>query len=357
MAPARIGVLGLAGILAAGVILAPSTAALHGPTGGIVHPAGGPVVEEPPSPDGAPTEPRSAREGTWTDRTGPVCVELDAGVPPPARASVHAAAGTGPALDVIASSTVARTCVGVRTDIPTAPDLEPPRAPTGSPAADVVERLPAPSHPEPAPDRAWSSRSLADRSTAAAGPAVEAPSNRLLELVLGAALAASLAAAVLYRRLSEDEVLTNDLRRRMLDLVADAPGVNATVLADRLDVALTTVLYHGRILADHGHVVVERRSSEHMYFEAGSVDPVERELVCVLKQETKAELIELLARRPGLNLSEAARRLDRHRSTVMRHADDLVARGLVEDRLGDGGRRLSLVERVRCLLADRHGPA
>lgn len=167
---------------------------------------------------------------------------------------------------------------------------------------------------------------------------------------VGLLLTVAVAAAIwfLYRRLTAEEVLANDLRQRILDLVAEDPGVHASALARRLDVAVTTVLYHVDVLADAGHLTVKRSDGQVTCFPAdGAGTILERELVLALRAPGKSDLLEVLREEPGLNISEAARRLDRNRSTVKRHADELVDRGLVATKADGRSRRLALTDEAR----------
>lgn len=188
-----------------------------------------------------------------------------------------------------------------------------------------------------------------------AGPAAPSDLARPIAVVGYAAVtAAGLALFVLYRRLTRDDVLENDLRYRMLEIVGSEPGIGASQIAERLDVAVTTVLYHGRVLADTGHLVRKEDGGRVAFLATEDAETIlERELVCAMKRTGKRDLIELLADDPGLNISEAARRLDRNRSTIKRHADDLVDLGLVVDAREGRSRTLSLDPKARALVDGR----
>lgn len=140
------------------------------------------------------------------------------------------------------------------------------------------------------------------------------------------------AAWVLYRRLRREELLDNEIRSALVDLARDHPGIHAKEAARRLDVADTTVLYHARVLSEQGLLVVRTDHRETTFFAPGDLATrLERQVAATLQQPAKRELMELLADEP-VHLSEAARRLDKHRSTVKRQADALLGRGLLTER-------------------------
>lgn len=172
-------------------------------------------------------------------------------------------------------------------------------------------------------------------------------------VVLTGTIAAGWVLFVLYRRLTAEDILDNEIRSSMIELVEASPAINAGRIADELGVAVATVLYHGRILDESGHLERCRDGREVVFYPRGKLQPVEKALHKVAKQETKLAILDILDERPGASMSELARLLDKHRSTVKHHVDDLVDRDLVVKEPSGRASSLELAEPTVRALARR----
>lgn len=194
-------------------------------------------------------------------------------------------------------------------------------------------------------------------ATSSGGGRAPLPGSTDDPIWLGSAVGAALGALGLlwlYRRLTDADILDHDLRSKILEISDAEPGIHVAALAKRLDVAPRTVHYHVRVLEEAGHVLVKDRGGQRMILVAkAGPDRLAREAICALRQDGKRELLRTLAVEPGLSLTEIARRIDRHPSTVKRHADDLVERGLVDAVRDGAARRLRLVEAAAAHVRDR----
>lgn len=141
---------------------------------------------------------------------------------------------------------------------------------------------------------------------------------------------------VLYRRLTRDRLLDNDLRRQVRDLVEDAPGVTAAAIADELDVHYDTVRHHLRVLDDFDEIRVDRFGSTRRYFpNHGRYTADDRALLAALRVESRRRVLETLTRDGGLSSGELAEAIGVAPSTVSHHLAALESVGLVE-RTRDG---------------------
>lgn len=179
-----------------------------------------------------------------------------------------------------------------------------------------------------------------------------APSLGHRVVAAGASMAALLghASVRLYRRLRRSDVLDNELRSRMLEVVQDRPGVHASELADTLDVAVNTVLYHTEIMAEYDILIVRRTDGEIRYFDPEVHDELEQVLHSSLRKDARREIVELVREEPGIGLAEAARRLGRDPSAVKYHVDKLVGEGLIADEGSGRSRAFVLPPAVKRLL-------
>lgn len=184
-------------------------------------------------------------------------------------------------------------------------------------------------------------------------PDVPAPIDPALLLVTAAV---GLAAFVLYRRLRQEDLQEHPLRRRILDRVADDPAIRAGELADLLDVDVTTVLYHARVMAEADLVSVRRVHGAVHLLPVGAEDARRQRIRAALRSKAKRRLTRLLVADPDLSVTEIAERVDRHPSTVQRHADALVEEGVLRSRKDGRRRRFSPTEAARAVVdGDRDG--
>lgn len=178
------------------------------------------------------------------------------------------------------------------------------------------------------------------------GVPIGGPVDRDVWAATAAAVIVGAGLAVLYRRLTRDDVLDNALRKRILDEVASAPGIHARELARQLDVSTSTVIYHARVLVDHDLLARREVGRRVAYFRRGDDDPRTQVVQAALSSEAKRRVVEAVSDSPASTISEVAERLDLHRSTVKHHVDALVEDGIVEARREGRCRRLSLADEV-----------
>lgn len=186
---------------------------------------------------------------------------------------------------------------------------------------------------------------------AAAGRHVDAPmvADPPVMVLVVTAITLSAATIVLYRRVSRDEILDNDLRSAILDLVEDEPGISPTEIAGELDVVTNTVIYHARILTETDYISTERSGQRTQYFVQGAADRRAVEMLAMLRRDAKRDVLVAARREPGLSISGLARRLGKHRSTVKRHVDDLVEADVLVAEPDGNGRRISVPDALEDL--------
>lgn len=148
-------------------------------------------------------------------------------------------------------------------------------------------------------------------------------------LVVGlAAILVSGALVVLHRYLSDDDVLDNDLRRRVLDLVRDRPGATPSDVASTLDVHYTTAVYHLETLSEFDHAVERRYGGRRRFFAYGTCR-TRSALLDALAAEGRAEILDHLTRAKRSSVSEVVEAADLSQSTVSEHLSRLHDNGLV----------------------------
>ena len=149
------------------------------------------------------------------------------------------------------------------------------------------------------------------------------------------------------------------MRRRIVALVRDYPGLHLREVARQLDTSVALVEYHLPRLVDAGHVHAERTEGFLRLFPRGDatmprVDPDDRVWVAALREHNALQIVLLLAEAGApVRHKDIAERLGMGKSRLSFHANKLEAIGLLRrDQQG-----LSLVDPARTQrLLVRHRP-
>ena len=145
------------------------------------------------------------------------------------------------------------------------------------------------------------------------------------------------------RRRIERRLLSLRNRRRIVDHVAEHPGIHLRKVARDLGLALGTTEHHLHLLVRHGLLDVDEAQGQSCYFAPG-MSPEDRFLWVVLRQDAQRRVLRTLAADPDLAPSDLGRRLGLSKAAVAYHLQRLEAWGLVE-RLRLGRQRLLRVSR------------
>lgn len=144
---------------------------------------------------------------------------------------------------------------------------------------------------------------------------------------IAASLLLGLAGVGLYHKLTKDRALEHPARQRILQLLAEDPGLGTTDVAEELDVCYRTARHHLEVLARFDLVAQTKQRSSWRWARPEDASALEEPHVPELQQR----LLALLDEDPGLHLSELARRVDAAKATVKHHLDRLDERGRVRD--------------------------
>lgn len=141
-----------------------------------------------------------------------------------------------------------------------------------------------------------------------------------------AGLLAALAAIGLYHRLTKKRLLAHEGRQRILEMLADQPGMGTPEVAKALGCCYRTARHHLDKLAAFDMVVCQRLGSRTVWSLPTAAGRARAQL-----SDHAARLLDALRQEPGLHLSGLARKLSISKATAKHHLDKLVERGLVED--------------------------
>lgn len=138
-----------------------------------------------------------------------------------------------------------------------------------------------------------------------------------------------------YSRHDASDPLENETRTAIYDLVCESPGIYHARLAEETGVAVETVRYHCRILAEEGLVEPRKHRGKRRLYPV-TMDDDDPELAAAIADSAAADVLSAIERLEPATLSAVAEHVDCAPSTVAYHLDRLEEDGLVS-RERDGG--------------------
>jgi DNA-binding transcriptional ArsR family regulator len=148
--------------------------------------------------------------------------------------------------------------------------------------------------------------------------------------LFGRALRAAGAAIPLFSRIERCDVLDNPVRARVLDAVAQEPGLSLSEVTQRAGIAWGTAVHHLRLLERHRLVVSVRELAHHRYFAADTPAAAQRAAVSVVLHPTARRIAEFVAQRPGTDQAGICRALRLNNPSASKHLSQFESRGLVQ---------------------------
>ena len=183
---------------------------------------------------------------------------------------------------------------------------------------------------------------------ARAAPA-DAPARSYATVAAAGALALALRLALpLYSRLARDRVLLHPRRARLLELLADRPGLHAREIARATGIPRAAVAHHLAVLRAHGLATTRRACGVLGWFVAGPSAGREERLA--LAQPRRRAVAEAVAASPATQ-EELATRAGVTRRLAAYHLEALRREGLVEA-TEERPRRYAATPRLAAALRD-----
>lgn len=139
-------------------------------------------------------------------------------------------------------------------------------------------------------------------------------------------------AASLYTRLKKPDILDNDVRNRVYDIIRDNPGISAREVHRRSEQSWGTVVYHLRQLERH-HLVVSRAlgRTRNYYENHGKYKGMEAQLAC-LQSDRALALARAIVAQPGITQEALSEVSGFPQPTTSYYVRKLKQAGLVEER-------------------------
>lgn len=137
----------------------------------------------------------------------------------------------------------------------------------------------------------------------------------------------------LFGRVSDENLLEQPLRRRLLDIIESRPGIHASELCRSAGEPWGTVQYHLSLLHRSEMVTAIEAGRERHFFPA-EVDPARARLLALLHQGRRQEIARFIRDHPGARQVDICQAVDVSRKTFRSSIEPLVVAGLVHERRG-----------------------
>jgi predicted transcriptional regulator len=141
------------------------------------------------------------------------------------------------------------------------------------------------------------------------------------------------AGTALFGRVAPQDLLEQPLRRRLLTLIQDRPGIHASELCREAGEPWGTVQYHLSLL-HRSEMVTAVEAGRERHFFPSQVDPEHARLLAILHQGRRHEIAAFIRAHPGSRQVDICEAIEVSRKTFRSSIEPLVAEGLVHERRG-----------------------
>ncbi|MHA1795969.1 MAG: winged helix-turn-helix transcriptional regulator [Promethearchaeota archaeon] len=145
-------------------------------------------------------------------------------------------------------------------------------------------------------------------------------------------------------RLTMEDVLENENRLKLIDLIIDQPGIHFSEILRQTNLAPGNLNWHLEILERYKIIKSEIVGKYVMYFPYYDQNPLSTIDLKLQKSKTTMEILEIIQTFPGLTQNEIARRIEKNHKTVKYHLDKLIEANLIEKR--KDGRKILLYSTI-----------
>lgn len=130
-------------------------------------------------------------------------------------------------------------------------------------------------------------------------------------------------------RLDFDDVVENETRSAIIDLIVGEPGIHFNEIKNRLDLTPGVLTWHVGILEEYGILQKKRAGQYLLFFPALSENPIDAASVRLVKSETTLAVLKHIRDHPGTSQQAIARALAKAPKTISYHLDKLRDRGMI----------------------------
>ncbi|MEK6976191.1 MAG: helix-turn-helix domain-containing protein [Candidatus Thermoplasmatota archaeon] len=128
-----------------------------------------------------------------------------------------------------------------------------------------------------------------------------------------------------------DTVLDLEARRRIVDFVRANPGLHMRELASRLDMAVSTLEYHGYQLVKHGHLVTRESAGFKAYYPGEGMDRRDKDILYLVRHEAPRRICSHVLLNPGATPKGVREVLGMSAPTLSFHLNKLRTAGVLRE--------------------------
>lgn len=128
-------------------------------------------------------------------------------------------------------------------------------------------------------------------------------------------------------------LLDQPMRRRLVDLIANRPGIHASELCREAGEPWGTVQYHLSLLHKGELVRAVEAGRERRFFPTG-IEPGRARLLALMNQGRRPEVAQYIREHPGVRQVDVCDALDVSRKTFRNSVQPLVAENLIQEKRG-----------------------
>lgn len=132
-----------------------------------------------------------------------------------------------------------------------------------------------------------------------------------------------------HKHLEMEDVLENEVRSKIIELILENPGIHFNEILRYLDISAGQLAWHLDVLETF-HVIRKMRVGQYLtYFPYLEQNPISKIDLHLAKSKTTLEILQLINDNPGIYQGQIAKRLDLNHKTVKYHIDKLIEVGAV----------------------------
>jgi len=120
------------------------------------------------------------------------------------------------------------------------------------------------------------------------------------------------------------ETFELEARKKVFDIISEAPGLHLREVQKRLNIPLGTVEYHLNYLQDNEMVIVKEEGGYKRYYPKRAMGSEDRKYLSLLRQAIPRRIVLFLMHKPGATFGDIAQGLEMPPSSLAFHVKKLV---------------------------------
>ena len=136
-------------------------------------------------------------------------------------------------------------------------------------------------------------------------------------------------------RLTMEEVLENEFRNQILNLIIENPGIHYSELLRSIETSSSNLAWHLDILETYKIISKKRVGRFLIFYPFIDKNPFADFDINLIKSKTTLDIFQIIGDNPGIFQHQIAKRMDLNRKTIKYHLDKLLSSNLIRiERIG-----------------------